>query len=180
VEWDERYARYGRPFGDRPNDFLEQAVIEGSFAPGGGEGSRILCPGDGYGRNGIWLARRGADVRGIDLSRAATDDARRWADEADVVYATCTADLSEPPYPLDDGEEFDGIVSVWFRLPRRGEREAWNRAAAGHLRPRGQILVVTGTSVTTPAQEIAEWPSGIVWADHSTGERVHLIGELLD
>lgn len=82
MDWEERYARYGRPFGERPNAFVQQVMDEDSFAEVFGCGSRILCPGDGYGRHGVALAQRGHRVVGLDISPTATREARRRAAQA--------------------------------------------------------------------------------------------------
>ncbi|WP_193103182.1 bifunctional 2-polyprenyl-6-hydroxyphenol methylase/3-demethylubiquinol 3-O-methyltransferase UbiG [Brachybacterium sp. FME24] len=180
MDWDERYAKHGRPFGDEPNEFVAWAITDGPLAAGLVPGARILCPGDGYGRHGIWLAERGHRVLGIDLSQTATRDARRRAAETPGDYTAITADLSGEPYPVEDGRQFEAIVAVWFRLPQLAARTAWNRAATGHLLPRGRILVVTGAAVTSAEAEIAEWPPVISWSDHSTAREIRLLGELLD
>ncbi|MGP5306693.1 class I SAM-dependent methyltransferase [Brachybacterium alimentarium] len=180
MDSDERYAIYGRPFGEQPNAFVQQVMDDDGFAEVLGSASRILCPGDGYGRNGLALAQRGHRVLGLDISATATRDARARAMETAADATFLTADLSGPPYPLAPDDVFDAVVSVWFRLPERSARKAWNRAAIGHLTSRGALVVVTGGKVTTIDAEIAEWGNGIAWEDHSTAEEIRLIGQLVD
>ncbi|MGO2775101.1 MAG: class I SAM-dependent methyltransferase [Brachybacterium tyrofermentans] len=180
MDWEERYATYGRPFGEQPNAFVQRVMDEDAFSGVLGNGSRILCPGDGYGRHGIALAQRGHRVVGLDISPTATRDARDRALGASVEYTARTADLERDPYPLLSGEVFDVVVPVWFRLPHRGARVCWNREAVRHLRSRGWILLVTGRRVTSADEETEEWPGGITWKDHSTADEVRLLGQLLD
>lgn len=180
MDWEERYATYGRPFGELPNAFVQQVMEEEAFAGVLGSGSRILCPGDGYGRHGIALAQRGHRVVGLDISPTATRDARERALEASVEFTARTADLGQEPYPLAPGEAFDVIVPVWFRLPHHSARVSWNREAVRHLSSRGRILLVAGARVTSADGEAGEWPGGIAWEDHSTADEVRLIGRLLD
>lgn len=186
MDWEERYARFGRPFGDLPNDFVQQVMEDDAFSAVLGNGSRILCPGDGYGRHGVALAQRGHRVVGLDISPTATQDARDKAldastrSEAPVEYTARTADLEQEPYPLGSGETFDVLVAVWFRLPRRSSRVSWNHEAARHLCSRGWILLVTGQRVTSVDDEMEEWPGRISWNDHSTADEVRLLGQLLD
>lgn len=180
MDWEERYARFGRPFGDLPNAFVQQVMEEDAFSAVLGSGSRILCPGDGYGRHGVALAQRGHRVVGLDISPTASQDARERALEASVEYTARTADLGREPYPLTPREVFDVIVPVWFRLPHRSARVSWNREAVRHLSSRGWILLVTGQRVTSVDDEMGEWPGGISWNDHSTADEVRLIGRLLD
>ncbi len=51
--WDQRFAEPGYKYGLAPNAFMQQAVAR--LAPG----SQVLVPGDGEGRNGVWLAQQG-------------------------------------------------------------------------------------------------------------------------
>ena len=60
--WDDRFAEPGFKYGTQPNAFLrEQAAV---LAPC----SRVLVPGDGEGRNGVWLAQQGHRVLSVDSS----------------------------------------------------------------------------------------------------------------
>ena len=51
--WDERFSQNEPVYGQEPNSYLREQVAR--LKPG----ASILVPGDGYGRNGIWLARQG-------------------------------------------------------------------------------------------------------------------------
>ena len=51
--WDQRYADARVSFGTEPNVYL--ASQAGLFKAG----QRVLVPGDGEGRNGVWLAQHG-------------------------------------------------------------------------------------------------------------------------
>ena len=60
--WDERFSGEHYVFGEKPNAFL---VRHASLLA---SGARVLVPGDGEGRNGVWLARTGMDVLSVDSS----------------------------------------------------------------------------------------------------------------
>jgi hypothetical protein len=60
--WDERYAGADYAYGERPNAFLA------ALGPRFRAGERALVPGDGEGRNGVFLAERGLLVETLDLS----------------------------------------------------------------------------------------------------------------
>ena len=60
--WDERFAGDAFAYGLAPNAFLA------SQAPSLRPGMRALVPGDGEGRNGVWLAEHGLQVDTLDLS----------------------------------------------------------------------------------------------------------------
>ena len=59
--WDERYRQQGYVFGEAPNAFL--ASLSRRFKPGW----RALAPGDGEGRNGVYLAQLGLQVLSVDF-----------------------------------------------------------------------------------------------------------------
>jgi 2-polyprenyl-3-methyl-5-hydroxy-6-metoxy-1,4-benzoquinol methylase len=82
--WDERYNSAEYAFGTEPNDFLVSAVDR---LPGG----RILCLGEGEGRNAVWLAERGFDVTAVDASRVGLDKALRLAEDRRVTLRLCSA-----------------------------------------------------------------------------------------
>lgn len=106
--WDERYAGDDYLYGTEPNDFLRrQADL---FA----EGARVLCLGEGEGRNAVYLAQRGLDVTAVDSSGVGLAKAGRLADSRGVEIHTVRADLAD--YRLGH-EQWDGIVSIFCHLP---------------------------------------------------------------
>ena len=68
--WDERYQSADYVFGTQPNDYLVSCADR---IPSAG---KVLCLGDGEGRNGVWLAEQGHDVWSVDLSEVGLDKAR--------------------------------------------------------------------------------------------------------
>jgi SAM-dependent methyltransferase len=72
--WNERYrAASDMLFGQAPNAWLVAQAHH--IAPR----SRILCPGDGDGRNSMWLAAQGHTVSAFDLSDVAVSQAGQRA-----------------------------------------------------------------------------------------------------
>ena len=68
--WDERYRGEGFSFGTEPNAFLASQAHH--LKPG----LRALVPGDGEGRNGVWLAQQGLAVDTADVSPIGVAKAR--------------------------------------------------------------------------------------------------------
>jgi Methyltransferase domain len=111
--WDERFSQAGPVYGERPNAFLvAQAVRFRS-------GMKLLVPADGYGRNGIWPARRRFKVHTVDLSPVGVDRARKAAEAAGLAMAIECADLSKWNWPTD---QFDGVLSIFLHCPARCAR----------------------------------------------------------
>ena len=136
--WDQNFAGADYRYGTQPNAYL--AAQAHRVAPG----STVLVPGDGEGRNGVWLARQGHRVTAIDLSTVGLDKARRLAQAQGVALHTQVADLGQwAPAPASA----DAVVFVFVHLPP-GVREAAHRAAVQALRPGGLLIL----EAFTPAQ----------------------------
>lgn len=176
MEWHDRYELTPRPFGEEPTPFLRE-VFDHPSRFGVPHGPlRIFCPGDGYGRNGLWLARRGHSVAALDLVPAVVDSAMRTASEDGVDYVSIAADLSVPPYPLSHDAVFDLIVTAWVRLADPSARRCANAECIRRLRTGGFVVVIGGRRVTDAVTEQSEWPASLRWQDFSTDDEVRMIG----
>lgn len=129
--WDDRFAGEDYVYGTQPNAFLVEQ--SGRLAPG----SRLLVPGDGEGRNGVWLAGLGMSVFSVDGSTVGLAKAERLATTRGVAIATEVADLVAWTWPRDT---FDAVVSLFLHLspPHRVRVHARMVEA---LRPGGLIIL---------------------------------------
>lgn len=150
--WDERYRLFPDLFGERPNDFLVSSEV---LLPRGG---RVLVVGDGQGRNGVWLARRGFRVTAVDLSEVACRQARERAVAAGVEIEVIHADLLEwATAPASQGP-WDAIVWIFLHLSAH-----LRHRLAGLLGPRlapGGVLVMETYSTDQPAARQAHGAVG--------------------
>lgn len=128
--WDERYSAPGYTYGTEPNGFLASVLDD---LPRG----LALSLGEGEGRNGVFLARHGWRVIGVDQSRVGLRKARELADRSGVLLAPCVADLAAFPIPP---ARFDLIVSIFCHLPP-GVRRALHAQAVAGLRPGGALVL---------------------------------------
>ena len=136
--WDERFAKDGYAYGTRPNRWLEAQA--GHLRAGG----RVLCLGEGEGRNAVWLAERGHAVEAIDGSAVGLAKAQALAARQGVTIATTVADLADfVPAPA----AYDAVVLVYLHLPPALRAVVHARAAAA-LRPGGLLVL----EAFTPAQ----------------------------
>jgi len=92
----------------KPNAYLEAQTKR--LQPG----ARVLVPGDGYGRNGIWLAKQGFRVHTVDLSPVGVERARKAAQAAGVQMTIEQADLAAWQWPV---REFDAAAAIFVHLP---------------------------------------------------------------
>jgi tellurite methyltransferase len=85
--WDKTYSRQDYVFGKDPADFLIRFVDK---LPKG----RALDIATGEGRNAVYLAKKGFQVEGVDISNVGLRKARRLAAENGVRITTINADLN--------------------------------------------------------------------------------------
>lgn len=128
--WDQRFAEPGFKYGLEPNVFLQEQAAR--LAPG----SRVLLPGDGEGRNGVWLAQQGHQVTSVDMSAVGLQKASALAAERGVTLTTLQIDLADwQPEP----GSFDAVVLIFTHLPPSIRAVAHRRLASG-LRSGGLLL----------------------------------------
>ena len=106
--WDERYGEPEPLFGLKPNAYLE---AQSKRLP---LGAKILLPGDGYGRNGLWLAKQGFHVHTVDLSPVGVERARKAAKAAGLQMVIEQGDLATWKWPV---REFDAVAAIFVHLP---------------------------------------------------------------
>lgn len=128
--WDERYALDGWAFGTDPNEFLLQEAHR--LPPG-----RILCLGEGEGRNAVHLADQGYEVVGVDRSQVGMDKAQALAADRGVFIETVVCSIED--FELNEGE-WEGIVSVFFHLPPE-LRAKIHRSVVRGLAPGGVLVL---------------------------------------
>ncbi|MFC1662133.1 class I SAM-dependent methyltransferase [Gemmatimonadota bacterium] len=128
--WDQRYAEVGWAFGTEPNDFLRQ---EAHRIPLG----RVLCLGEGEGRNAVFLAKQGFEVVGVDQSGVGMEKAQDLAREEGVSIETVVSPMEE--FDLQEGE-WEGIVSIFFHPPPDSRRRI-HRAVMEGLTRNGVLIL---------------------------------------
>jgi SAM-dependent methyltransferase len=125
--WDERYESGG-------SVSIEAVAPPGVLAahaeafPTTGQALDLAC---GQGRGSVWLARRGLNVTGFDVSPVAIDQARDLARRSGV-GDRCRFDVADLDDGLPDGPRVDVILCHKFR-DRRLDRAIVERLAPGGL-----------------------------------------------
>lgn len=118
--WDQRFAEPGYKYGTEPNAFLREQATR--LAPA----SRVLVPGDGEGRNGVWLAEQGHAVTSVDASAVGLQKARELAASRGVALATELADLSDW---APEAASLDAVILIYTHLPSAIRQGAHRRLA---------------------------------------------------
>ena len=110
--WDQRHAQAGPP----PRDPAPPSVFEPveAFFPVEGRALEIAC---GRGETGVWLAGRGMEVVGVDVSPVALELARGLAAVSGVADR-CQFELWDLDDGLPPGPPMDLVVCHMYRDPR--------------------------------------------------------------
>jgi SAM-dependent methyltransferase len=129
--WDERYKGEDFAFGTAPNAFLASQTHH--LTPG----LRALAPGDGEGRNGVWLAQQGLIVDTVDVSPLGVAKARGLAKDRGVSINASIADLLTWSWPRD---AYDVLAALYIHF-FDGDRPGMHRAMLDSLKPGGILIL---------------------------------------
>lgn len=144
-DWNERYLSNDLPWDtDEPDPHLVELVESGLVAPG-----RVLDVGSGTGTHALWLASRGFDVLGVDVSERAVELARSKAIGAPGRFAFEVLDFlrDDPPAGAFDFVFDRGVFHV-FDEP--SDRALFATRVAGVLDPGGKWLSIMGSTEGPP------------------------------
>ena len=129
-KWNERFSKEGYAYGGEANEFLKNTI---NLLPKG----RILCLGEGEGRNALFLAMAGYNVTAVDISEVGLQKTRKRAEEKNVTIQTIQADLTE--FDLGN-EEWQGIVSIYCHLHKK-DRITLHRQCVKALSKNGVFIM---------------------------------------
>ena len=125
--WDERYAGKGSPQANAAAPPAAFAARADAF-PTTGTALDLAC---GQGLGTVWLARRGLDVWGLDVSAVAISQARDLAQRSGVANR-CRFDVIDLDDGLPAGPPVDVVLCHKFR-DRRLDHAILDRLAPGGL-----------------------------------------------
>ncbi|CAN0274369.1 unnamed protein product, partial [Phaeothamnion confervicola] len=131
--FDDRYREPDYHYGTAPNTFLVSQ--HDRFHAG----MKALLPGDGEGRNGVWLAQRGLQVTTFDPSPYGVEKAQRLAAANGVVLNANCAGVES--WPWREGQ-FDVVGLFFIHLPVE-LRKAAHANALRTLKPGGIVVLET-------------------------------------
>jgi 2-polyprenyl-3-methyl-5-hydroxy-6-metoxy-1,4-benzoquinol methylase len=134
--WDQRYTSQGPV----PVGAVEPPGVFASYTeafPTTGCALDLAC---GQGHGSVWLARRGLNVWGLDVSVVAIDQARDLAEHSGVADR-CRFDVVDLDEGLPDGPPVDVILCHRFRDRRL------DQAIVGRLAPGGLLAIAVLSEV---------------------------------
>ncbi len=129
--WDQQFSADTFKYGTQANDFLRDQAHR--LSPK----SDVLLPGDGEGRNSVWLAQQGHRVTAMDSSEVGLQKAQNLAHQHGVALQVVLANLEHwEPKP----ESADAVVLTYVHLPELLRPTAHQRLAKA-LRPGGWFML---------------------------------------
>jgi SAM-dependent methyltransferase len=134
--WDERYTSQGPAL----TGVVEPPGVFATYAEAFPTTGRALDLACGQGRGAVWLARRGLDVWGLDVSTVAIAQARDLAERSGVADR-CRFDVVDLDEGLPDGPTVDVILCHKFRDRRL------DQAIIGRLAPGGLLAIAALSEV---------------------------------
>ena len=153
AEWDGRYADREQLWSGQPNGALVAEVSD--LTPG-----RVLDVGCGEGADAVWLAGRGWDVTGLEVSGLALKRAAGLAQDAGVTVRWVHAGLAEAMLPA---ASFD-LVSAQYPALLRTPDAAAERALLAAVAPGGRLLLVHHAGMDTHERHDSGFdPADYVW-----------------
>jgi 2-polyprenyl-3-methyl-5-hydroxy-6-metoxy-1,4-benzoquinol methylase len=131
--WDEQFSTEHFKYGTEPNAFLKEESHRFEF-----EG-RILVPGDGEGRNGVWLAEQGFAVTTVDSSSVGIEKTKMLASSRGVDLSCINADLIEWDSSSFESS-FDGVAIIYLHLPKEIRKVVYLKIT-DCLKPGGVLII---------------------------------------
>jgi len=130
--WEDRFAQEGYLFGTEPVPFLlkHDALFQA--------GQSVLSIAEGEGRNGVYLAKKGLEVTGVEFAPSAVVKAEKLATLNGVHPTFIQSDLFEWDWPQD---AFDITLGLFFQFVGPAERDILWRKMLGATRAGGLIVI---------------------------------------
>lgn len=128
--WNDRYSRTQSSYGDEPNVFLKESLL--NLTPG-----TLLLPGEGEGRNAIFAAKHGWKVSAFDFSEVAKTKALARAHQERVIIDYEIGHLNTIILPI---AHYDAIALVFVHLSEK-ERIHIHTECVKALKPGGTLIL---------------------------------------
>ncbi len=130
--WEERFAQPGYLFGTEPVPFLLKH--KEIFQPG----QTVLSIAEGEGRNGVYLAKLGLNVTGVELAPSAVAKANALAEQNGLAPKFVLADLFRYDFPE---EAYDITLGLFFQFVGPDGRDQLFKRMLKATKPGGLIVI---------------------------------------
>lgn len=116
--WNAKFQTPNLIYGEAPNNFVKENVALFKNM------RKVLCLGEGEGRNALFLAKLGLEVEALDASDVALFKLQKRAQE-EHLFITLRHTLLEywSPEPL-----YDAVVCTYLHLPKNDQKELFKKS----------------------------------------------------
>lgn len=128
--WNERYSEKEYVYGEAPNIFFAEEISKST--PG-----LLILPCEGEGRNAVYAASIGWQVKAFDTSEAGKNKAMQLAVKKAVAIDYIVADALTVHYPENCA---DAVAFIYAHFPT-SVRKQIHQKAIGWLKPGGKIIM---------------------------------------
>ena len=128
--WDERFNSEEYRYGKEANDFLKSSYQQ---IPKG----KVLCIGEGEGRNSVFLAKQGYNVTALDYSIIGLQKTEKLAKENNVNVNLIHEDITKYKFEIN---AWNGIVSIFCHFDK-SNRQKVHKSCVNALAPGGVFLL---------------------------------------
>jgi len=127
--WDDRYRTEAFAYGEQPNNYLKTQLEKLN-------GSAILFPAEGEGRNAVFAATLGWTVSAFDISLEGKNKALQLAKSNQVSIDYQVGELQQLNYKA---EQFDVIALIYAHFPAE-IKSAYHKVLDRYLRKGGTVI----------------------------------------
>lgn len=128
--WNEKFDGEEHLYGTEPNAYIKEK--SGLINAAG----KVLCLGEGEGRNALFLAKEGHDIVAIDASEVGLAKAHRLTQAHGHTIDAVQMDLAKWN---PEGERFDAVVTSYLHLPQPLRNEVFRKSVTA-LKPGGFFI----------------------------------------
>ena len=115
--WNNKFSRDGFLYGLKPNTFISSKIKLFD------KNSKVLCIGEGEGRNAIFFAKRGFDVTAVDASDIGLLKLQQRAKEENLNIHTLCMDLNH----WEVKDKYDVIVASYLHMYKEEREELFEK-----------------------------------------------------
>lgn len=115
--WNNKFSREGFLYGIKPNMYIASKT---NLLP---RGSKVLCLGEGEGRNAIFFAKKGFNVTAIDASDIGLSKLESRAKEEKLDIKTICLDLNA----WEPEEKYDVIIASYLHMYKEERAELFEK-----------------------------------------------------
>lgn len=115
--WNSKFSKHDFLYGTKPNTYIASQTKQFK------KGSKVLCVGEGEGRNAIFLAKRKFDVSAVDASDVGLNKLEKKAKDEKLSVTIYCEDLND----FNSNEKYDVIVASYFHIPLNQRKKIFSK-----------------------------------------------------